>query len=70
MIAEGATFHAALLNARPMGFHAPAQLVQDARRLVDMAPWLGALATSSRHFHRGRQPGACRRAYSSAVAQE
>jgi hypothetical protein len=29
-----------------------------------------ALATSSRDFHRGRQPAGCRRAYSSAVAQE
>jgi hypothetical protein len=47
MIAEGATFLAARLNARPMGLHAPAQR---------------AVA--------GRWPAGCRRAYSSAVAQE
>ena len=59
---EPAAFCAALVNAQPMGFYAPAQLVQDARRHgVDVRPVDVTASTwdCTLEKHRG-QPRCCR----------
>ena len=51
---EPAAFFAALLNSQPMGFYAPAQLVQDARRHgVDVRP--PDVGASALGLHAGRR---------------